>query len=100
MSLLGLKYTKPGLQAEKNQAHHKYKKNIHVAMTDCLVILYPASRQPVFAKFVCIYGTVFFFSNLKSGLSISWALHLEQVPVIQSCQPPQNFLGEICTFFG
>ena len=29
-----------GLQAEKNRVHHKYKKNI--AMTDCLVIHYPA----------------------------------------------------------
>ena len=36
----GPRYTKPGLQAEKKRAHHKYKKNI--AMTDCLVILYPA----------------------------------------------------------
>ena len=32
-------YTKPGLQAEKNRAHHKYKENL--AMMDCLDILYP-----------------------------------------------------------
>ena len=32
-------YSKLGLQAEKNRAYHEYEKNI--AMTDCLVILYP-----------------------------------------------------------
>ena len=37
-TVLGPRYTKPGLQAEKNQAHYKYKNNI--AMMDCLVILY------------------------------------------------------------
>ena len=49
-TVLGRKYTMPGLQAEKNnnkRAHHKYKKNI--AMTDCLIILCPACRQPVIA---------------------------------------------------
>ena len=29
IKILGRKYTKPGLQAEKNRAHHKYKKNYY-----------------------------------------------------------------------
>ena len=36
----GPRYTKPGLQEEENQAHHKYKKNN--TMPGGLVILYPA----------------------------------------------------------
>ena len=47
--VLSSRYTKHGLQAEENRALHKYKKNI--AMTDCLVILYPARRQSVIAMF-------------------------------------------------
>ena len=56
-SALSPKYTKPGLPAEK-----KYKKNI--AMTDCLVILYPACRQPVIViiLFVFMVSSVFFSS--------------------------------------
>ena len=46
---LGLRYTKPGLQAEKNRAHYKYKKNI--AMTDCLQAGYSITRQSVIALF-------------------------------------------------
>ena len=57
---LGPKYTKPGLQAEKNRAHHKYKKNI--AITDCLVILYQleGSRSSLYS--ICIYSKLGFFS--------------------------------------
>ena len=37
--VLGSRYTKPGLQVEKSELTINTKKNI--AMTDCLVILYP-----------------------------------------------------------
>ena len=39
---LDRKYTKPGLQAEKKAEHTINSKRIIVAMTDCLVKLYPA----------------------------------------------------------
>ena len=40
-SVLGRRYTKPGLQAEKKaRVNREYKKDI--ALTDCLVILCPA----------------------------------------------------------
>ena len=69
---LGPRYPNPGLQAEKDRAHHKYKENI--AMTDCLVILYPAWRQSVIAIFFSYLWWDRFFFRLQSGLSISWAL--------------------------
>ena len=46
---LGPRYTKCGLQVEKNRAHYKYKKNI--AMTDCLPAGYSIIWQSVIAIF-------------------------------------------------
>ena len=43
-------------------------------MTNCLVILYPACRQPVIAIFCLYLWWARFFFPLQSGLSISWAL--------------------------
>ena len=40
---------------------------MNIAMKDCLAILYPACRQPVIAKFVCIYGELRFFSACSPG---------------------------------
>ena len=63
LHVLGPRYTRPGLQAVTNQVHHKYKKNI--AMTDCLVLLNPAWRQPVIVIFflyfwcACSLGLVY-----------------------------------------
>ena len=42
---------------KKNWADHKYKKNI--AMTVCLVILYPAWRQPTSLYSFCLLYSVF-----------------------------------------
>ena len=52
IGLLGPRYTKPGLQAGKNRAHHKYKQNTE--MTDCLQAGYSITRQFVVAVF-CLY---------------------------------------------
>ena len=69
---LGPRYTKPGQQAEKNRARHKYKKKM--AMTDCLIILHPAWKKSVVAIFCLYLWWAWFFFRLQSGLSISWAL--------------------------
>ena len=58
--------TKPGLQVEKNRAHHKYKKN--VVITDCLVILYSTWRQPIISIFCLCLWWARFFSACSSGL--------------------------------
>ena len=95
---LGRRYTctstKPGLQAEKNRAHHKYKKNI--AMTNCLVILYPAWRQSVIAiSFLYLWCARFFF-RLQSGLSIFLALVLMTICTSQHIH--SNFFSQTYKF--
>ena len=57
---------KPELQAEKNRAHHNYKNNI--AMTGCLVILYPAWRQSVIGIFFLYSWWARFFFTCSPGL--------------------------------
>ena len=69
---LGPRHTKPGLQAGKNRAHHKYKQNI--AMTGCLQagIQYNHIVRHRYILFVFMVSSVFF--RLQSRLSIFWAL--------------------------
>ena len=58
----------PDCRQKKNRAHHKYKKNI--AMTNCLVILYPSWRQSVIAIIIVFVFMVSsaFFSACSPGL--------------------------------
>ena len=72
VSVLSPKYTKPALQAEKNWAYRRYKRNI--AMTDCLQAGYNITRQSVIAVFFLYLWWARFFFRLQSGFSISWAL--------------------------
>ena len=90
VSIIGLRYTKPTLPVEKNTAHYIYKKNI--AMTDCLVILYPACRQFVIAILFFLSMVCSVFCGLQSRLSISSALlcsqglvYLQPNSVVKAC---------------
>ena len=66
LNRLGPRYTKPGLQGEKNRAHHKYKQN--VAMTDCLQSGYSITRQSVIAISFLYLWWARFFSASSLGL--------------------------------
>ena len=74
LTILGPRYTKPELQAEKNRAHHKHKENIE--MMGCLQVEYSITRQSVITKFFLYLWWARFFSTCSPGLvfSIFWAL--------------------------
>ena len=74
VNFLSPRYTKPKLQAEKNQAHHKHKKNI--AMTDCMVILKTFRHR----YFFFFYGELVFFSACSLGLVYLVLYSLNQRP--------------------
>ena len=61
LTVLGPRYTKPDWRQKKNQAQHKYKKNI--AMTDWLSCIQPEG-SPSQLYSVCIYGELAFFMGL------------------------------------